>query len=67
MYVYKNIFEKILFCFCIAVIKTDRLPAFLKQVYTMSDTILLFKEDFNQADIVIRDVNKSKKKIIIFK
>jgi len=52
------------FFFWIAVITTDRFPSFLKEVYTMSDTILLFKEDINQADIVIKDVNKWRKIIL---
>ena len=43
------------------VIKTDSLPSYLKQ---MSDTILLFKEDSNHPDIVIKDVNKIKNQIL---
>jgi hypothetical protein len=36
----------------------SQLPAFLKQVSTTSDTVLLFKEDKNPV-LVIREVSKS--------
>lgn len=37
---------------------TSQLPAFLKQVSTTSDTVLLFKEDKNPV-LVIREVGPS--------
>lgn len=40
----------------LAVIATGQMPAFLKQISPMSDTVLLFKEDPNPA-VVIRDVS----------
>jgi hypothetical protein len=37
---------------------TSQVPPFLKQISTMSDTILLFKEDKNPV-AVIKDVSNS--------
>jgi hypothetical protein len=43
------------------VIKSDQLPSYLKQISPMSDTILLFKEDYNHPDIVIKDVSQERR------
>lgn len=44
--------------FRIAVIKTSPLPSFLQSISSMSDSILLFKEESNRPDVVIKDVRK---------
>lgn len=46
--------------FSIAVIKSNQFPSFLKGISAMSDSILLFKEDINKPEIVIKDVRTSK-------
>ncbi len=40
----------------VAVITTSQVPPFLKQISTMSDTILLFKEDKNPV-VILKDVS----------
>jgi len=47
----------------IAVIATSEVPSFLKQISTLSDTILLFKEDKNPV-FVIRDVSTIKSPLL---
>ncbi|CAF2854606.1 unnamed protein product, partial [Rotaria sp. Silwood2] len=38
-----------------SMIKTTSLLSFLKQISTISDTVLLFKEDINKPELVIKD------------
>ncbi|CAF1360475.1 unnamed protein product [Adineta steineri] len=37
------------------VLNTNSLPSYFKQISKVSDTILLFKEDINKPDIIIKD------------
>ncbi len=53
--------------FWLAVIKSDQLPSYLKQISPMSDTILLFKEDYNHPDIVIKDVSQERRNSVWLK
>jgi hypothetical protein len=39
---------------------TSQVPSFLNQISTMSDTVLLFKEDKNPV-VVLKDVSNGKK------
>ncbi|CAF3701786.1 unnamed protein product [Rotaria sordida] len=38
-----------------SLIKTTSIPSFLKQISIISDTVLLFKEDINKPEFVIKD------------
>ena len=57
MYVFDNVCIEIemFLLIILAVIATSQVPAFLKNISPMSDTVLLFKEDPHPV-IVIRDV-----------
>lgn len=49
-------------------IRRDHLPAYFQSISFVSDTILLFKEDIDQVEMVIKDVRrKRERKRIVLK
>ena len=49
----------------LSMLTPDQFPTYLQQISPLSDTILLFKEDANYPDVVIKDVSRLTRSAII--